>query len=192
MMLIGANTEPIIYKNCSNQWIGTKIAMTVPMIQVTIAMVFSISLVVILSALTPAEYTSRYVVVTVENIMIIKANTPSPALTMIFPISLSPVNIAALIPIIYIQQLVMKYTTTLTMVVFLGLTTTMASLQITQPLRQNVFPKGAAKVPVRISAIDTAAPNQISPLENTEVFSCSIINLLSLNRATKNINFFNS
>ena len=54
---------------------------------------------------TPAEYTSKNVVVTVESTTIKSPIMPSPAFSKILAISDSIVNKAALIPIMYIQIL---------------------------------------------------------------------------------------
>ena len=58
-----------------------------------------------LSLETPAEYASRYVVVTVERMTTPSPATPSPACSMICAMSDSPVRIAAPMPMKYIQQL---------------------------------------------------------------------------------------
>ena len=63
---------------------------------------------------TPAEKASRKVVVAVESITMRRPITPRPALSIITAISLSPVNIAADIPMMYIQQLTRPYTPVLT------------------------------------------------------------------------------
>ena len=85
--------------------IGNNIAATVPITVTAIVTYFPFNFDKIVSLDIPAEYASRNVVVTVENTTIKSPIIPSPAFTIICATSLSPVNIAAPIPIIYIQQL---------------------------------------------------------------------------------------
>lgn len=54
---------------------------------------------------TPAEKASRKVVVTVENTTMTSAATLRPAFSIICAISVSPVKMAAPIPMTYIQML---------------------------------------------------------------------------------------
>ena len=53
----------------------------------------------------PAESASKNVVVTVEKMMISSPAVPRPAFSMICAMSLSPVRMAAPMPMMYIQQL---------------------------------------------------------------------------------------
>ena len=69
---------------------------------------------------TPAEYASRKVVVTVDSTIIRSPAMPRPALSIICAISVSLVNMAAPIPIRYIQQLTAPYVTALTAVALAG------------------------------------------------------------------------
>lgn len=55
MEIMGANTEPIKYRNPSYSVIGVNIASIVPMAQTLIAAGFSLNIPEILSLLTPAE-----------------------------------------------------------------------------------------------------------------------------------------
>ena len=59
----------------------------------------------IVSLETPAEYASKYVVVTVEKTIIRSPAIPRPAFNIIWSIPAFCAKIAAPIPIIYIQQL---------------------------------------------------------------------------------------
>ena len=103
--IIGANTEPIRYKNPVISSIGNIIAPKVPIIVTATAIHFDDIFANIDSVDTPAEYTSKNVVVTVENTTIKSPIIPSLAFNKICDISDSIVNNAALIPITYIQTL---------------------------------------------------------------------------------------
>ena len=89
--------------------IGKIIAAAVPIIVTATAINFSGSFSQIVLAETPALYASRNVVVTVERINMKSATIPSLAFTIIFAMSVSPVRIAAPIPIMYIQQEIIPY-----------------------------------------------------------------------------------
>ena len=103
------NTEPIKYKKFSRTVAFDITAIDAPITETSMAAVFSFISFVILVVLTPAEYTSRYVVVMVEKIIISMAIVPAPAFDSIIDMSLSPVKIAAAMPIMYIQLLVSIY-----------------------------------------------------------------------------------
>ncbi len=115
MAAIGTNTLPIKYKKSKYFVIGVNMAITVPSTHIIIDAVFSLTFLFIFVKLTPAEYASRNVVVTVDSNTIAKAATPSPAFNKICAISDEPANIAAPSPIIYIQQLPVKVARTLAM-----------------------------------------------------------------------------
>ena len=103
--IIGANTDPIRYKNPVISSIGNTIAPKVPITVTATATHLDFILENIDSVDTPAEYTSKNVVVTVERTTIKSPIIPSPAFSKILAISDSIVNKAALIPIMYIQIL---------------------------------------------------------------------------------------
>ena len=80
-------------------------APAVPRIATTTAASFPLIFGESVSEEIPALNASKKVVVTVERIMITSPAMPSPALTIIEAMSLSPVKIAAPMPIMYIHEL---------------------------------------------------------------------------------------
>ena len=105
MAIIGAKTDPMKYRKSVISSMGNRMAPAIPITVTTTATHFPLIFSPRDSLEIPAEYASRKVVVTVENTMIRRPAIPSPAFTIIWAISDSPVKIAAPIPITYIQQL---------------------------------------------------------------------------------------
>ena len=83
---------------------GNRMAPATPTMVTTMAVFFPSSLWDRDSAEIPADQASKNVVVTVEKTRMTRAATPRPAFTIMTAMSYSPVNMAAPMPMTYIQQ----------------------------------------------------------------------------------------